>query len=302
MDKHNKIRVWLQAVRAPFFTASVIPVLTGAALVFFRGVAARWDLLPLIVLCAVLFHGATNIANDYFDFKNGVDKPGTPGSSKVIEQRLLEPAQLFRAAWILFGAASLLSLFFIPSRGPGVLVFLGLALLGGYLYTGSPFAYKYLALGDLMVFLLMGPLMVTGTCFILTGAYGRDALAVSLPIGCLVAAILHANNTRDILYDRQARIRTLAGLVGFENAKSIYYFLVGAAYTCSALMIVTGTLPIWSLAVFMTFPAAARNLPTVRKARGASPAALATIDVESAKLHLSFGVLYIATLLLGRWS
>jgi 1,4-dihydroxy-2-naphthoate polyprenyltransferase len=173
------------------------------------------------------------------------------------------------------------------------------ALAGGYLYTGGPRGYKYFALGDFMVFALMGPLMVIGTAVMLTGTYDADVFWVSMPIGLLVTAILHANNLRDIRHDREARIKTLANILGFKAAKIEYILLVVFAYFLTLWMIGKGLLPPWSLGVLLTFPLAADNIRCVVKTPAPSTQALAAIDLKTAQLHLAFGVLYLAGLLLG---
>ena len=68
----NVLRVWLQAVRPFSFTASLVPVLVGAALAFNFQSDAAWSLFPLIVLCSVLFNAGTNTVSDYYDFRNDV--------------------------------------------------------------------------------------------------------------------------------------------------------------------------------------------------------------------------------------
>ena len=113
-----------------------------------------------------------------------------------------------------------IGLVFIAVRGWPILAIGVVGLLGGYFYTAKPVGLKYLALGDLSVFVLMGPLMVVGAYLVMTGEYHHRVLLVSLPIGCLVTAILHANNTRDILHDRQAKVRTMANLLGHRGARS----------------------------------------------------------------------------------
>jgi len=298
----NRPAAWVQAVRAPFFTASLVPVCAGAALTLYYGTPAAWAALPLIILCAVIFHAGTNLINDYYDHVRGVDTAASLGSSKVIQQGLLQPRELLRAGLLLFGLGALLSGAFILLRGPVVLVFLACALLGGYLYTGTPLAYKYAALGDLFVFLLMGPLMVVGTSVILTGLWDGRALAASLPIGFLVAAILHANNLRDIEHDRGAGVRTLANTIGLGPAKRLYALLLGAAYLAVTVMLFDGTLPWLAVSVYATFPLAYRNVKTAGRSRTASAGGLATLDIASARLHLAFGLLYIISLLLGSLS
>ena len=99
---------------------------------------------------------------------------------------------------------SLVGLYLVALRGPAIVVLGLLGLVGGYVYTAPPFQYKYHALGVPLVFLLMGPLMVVGSYFAVTGAWSLTALVLSIPVGLLVAAILHGNEWRDISEDTRA--------------------------------------------------------------------------------------------------
>ena len=81
---------------------------------------------------------------------------------------------------------------------------LGLAsVAAGYFYTASPFSLAYRGLGEVVVFVFMGPVIVVGAYYVQTEAWAWEPFVASLPIGLLVAAILHANNVRDIENDRQ---------------------------------------------------------------------------------------------------
>ena len=98
-----------------------------------------------------------------------------------------------------------------------------LGLIGvplAYGYTAPPLKLAYRGLGELNVFVLMGPLMVLGGFLVHRAAGSRVALTASLPIGCLVAAILHANNLRDLDDDRALGKQTLATIVGPGWAKA----------------------------------------------------------------------------------
>ena len=85
---------YLQATRPFSFTASMVPVLAGAALAFALNDNSKWLLLPLIMICSLLYHAATNLVSDYCDHKKGVDQDYTFGGSRVIQQNLLKPNQL----------------------------------------------------------------------------------------------------------------------------------------------------------------------------------------------------------------
>lgn len=295
----TSFKVRLQAVRAPFFTASVIPVLFAAAYALWHGDPLSWPLTLMTAAGVVCLQAGTNCINDYYDFKKGVDRKDTYGSSRVLVDGLMTPRQVYQEGMALFALGAVLGLGVAFLRGWPV-VGLGLVgLAGGYLYSGKPWGLKYLALGDVMVFMLMGPFLVFGAFYALTGVYSLPAAAASLPIGYLVTAIVHANNIRDIRYDTGAGIRTLAIVLGLSGAKAEYYLLLAAAYVSVALMAVLGALPLYTLVVFLSLPLALANIRTVAAAREDDLGTLAAMDIRTAQLHLLFGLLFITAIGVG---
>ncbi|UCD48938.1 MAG: 1,4-dihydroxy-2-naphthoate octaprenyltransferase [Phycisphaerales bacterium] len=297
--RKGTLAVWLQAVRAFSFPASIVPVAVGTVLAaHFEGSVAWW-LVPFIATASVVMHAATNLVSDYFDYEKGVDKDDTYGGSRVLVSELLTPRQVFIGGMALFAVSCGIGLLFVAVRGWPILA-LGVAgVLGGIFYTARPVGYKYFALGDALVFLLMGPLMVIGSYFVLTGSYRHAVLIASLPVGCLVAAILHANNMRDIQHDRDAHVRTVANLLGHDRARLEYYVLVGGAYVAVVGMIFGGLVSPWGLLVFVTVPLAVKNLQRVIHSQPQQPETIATLDVQTAQLHLAFGLLLSLGILLG---
>jgi len=297
--RKGTLAVWLQAVRAFSFPASIVPVAVGTVLAaHFEGSVAWW-LVPFVAVASVVMHAATNLVNDYFDYEKGVDKDDTYGGSRVLVSELLTPKQVFLGGMALFAVSCGIGLLFIAVRGWPILALGVVGVLGGIFYTARPVGYKYFALGDTLVFLLMGPLMVIGSYYVLTGSYRHAVLIASLPVGCLVAAILHANNMRDIQHDRNAHVRTVANLLGHDRARLEYYFLVGGAYVAVVGMILGGLVSLWGLLVFVTAPLAAKNLQRVIDSQPQQPESIATLDVQTAQLHLAFGLLLSLGILLG---
>lgn len=295
----NHIKIWLQAVRPFSFTASMIPVLLGAAAAFYLEIPARWGLLPLIIIASLAIHGATNLVSDYFDYKKGVDRPETFGSSRVLVEGLLTPRQVLVGGLILFALTAAIGSIFVAIYGMPILLLGLVGILGGFFYCGWPIGFKYLGLGDLGVFILMGPLMVLGSFFVLTGQWSWMAFWLSLPIGALVAAILSANNLRDIAHDRAAGIATTATLLG-NWAKSEYISLLVAAYLLVAAFVWQSQLPPAALITFLTITMAIKNIRAAAKSQPDTPAAIATLDVQTAQLHLLFGLLLFGSMLLSR--
>jgi 1,4-dihydroxy-2-naphthoate octaprenyltransferase len=142
--------------------------------------------------------------------------------------------------------------------------------------------------------------MVIGAFYVLTGTVRWAALLISLPIGSLVAAILSANNLRDIADDTQAGIQTTASLLGRRWAQWEYAALVLSAYLVLIGLVLRQTLPLWSLLVLLTVPFAIKNIRSALAAPPDQPQQIAVLDQQTAALHLAFGVLLIVSLLLGK--
>ncbi|CAA9444361.1 MAG: 1,4-dihydroxy-2-naphthoate polyprenyltransferase [uncultured Rubrobacteraceae bacterium] len=297
--RRGGIGVWWRAVRAYSFPASVAPVLVGAALALESG-NALWGLLPVVLLCSVLFQAGTNAINDYFDFVRGVDEDDPySGSSGVLTKGLLRPSEVFVYGVGLFGAGTLLGIVLLYYRGLPMLLIGVAGLLGGYLYTGGPKGYKYLALGEVLVFVLMGPLSVVGTYLALTGEVSLAVLLASLPVGSLVAAIMAINNHRDAASDRGVGVKTLSNVIGFRASRVENLILPVSAYLFVALAALFGLLSMWTLLVFLSLPLALRNLRDIWISGEESVRELTYLVVRTAQLHLLFGILLSVGITLG---
>ncbi len=298
----SRTKLWFLAARPFSFTASLTPMLLGGVLAWYippPSGSVYWWLLPAVLLAGLLFHVGTNLVSDYYDFVKGVDRKGTMGGSGLLVAGLVAPRAVFRAGLGAFGIGVLLGLVMLLFRGLPLLVLGIVGLLGGFFYCGWPVHYKYRGLGELFVFALMGPLMVIGTHYVLTGMLSGDVFYISLPVGFLVAAILQSNNLRDIADDRESGITTLSMTVGQRIAALEYYAMLAAAYLSVLLMVILGLLPVWTLLVALTAPMAWKVVRKIRDARGRRTPELAPVDVMTAQVHMSFGLLLCAGIALG---
>jgi 1,4-dihydroxy-2-naphthoate octaprenyltransferase len=297
-----KGKIWFRATRPFSFTASVIPCVLGAmlALLVSDGSSA-WYLFPFILVSSVLLHAATNLVSDYFDFIKGVDTKDSFGGSGVLTEGLLQPKQVFNMGILFFTIAFVIGLPIIFARGELILVLGIIGILGGFFYTGWPIGYKYVALGNVFVFILMGPLMVVGTFYALTGNYSADVLYISLPIGCLVTGILQANNLRDIIHDQKANIKTLASVAGNGYAKAEYLTLIIGAYVIVIALVLMKILSPWSLLVLLSLPPAIKNMNQVKGVQVDNTSKIAMLDVQTAQLHLLFGLLLSVSVLISKY-
>ena len=298
----SKGKIWFRATRPFSFTASVTPCILGAMLALLATSSeSLWYLMPFILISSVLLHAATNLVSDYYDFIKGVDTKDSFGGSGVLTEGLLEPKQVFKAGILFFALAFLFGLPIILARGELILVLGIVGILGGFFYSGWPIGYKYVALGNFFVFLLMGPLMVVGTFYSLTGYYSADVVYISLPIGFLVAGILQANNLRDIIHDRKANIKTFASVAGGGYAKAEYLFLIIGAYIVVIALVLMKILSPWSLLVLLSLPPAIKNMNQIKGVQVDDTAKIAMLDVQTAQLHMLFGLLLSASILLSKF-
>ncbi len=230
----------LYEILRPFaFTASVIPVLAGAALAW---VDELWNWPPFIaaLLGAVFLHAGTNIVNEVYDVRKGVDTITSPRASHAIVKGRIKERTALLIAGTFFALAVVVGLYLVWLRGPAIIVLGLLGLVGGWGYTAPPLEYKNRALGVPIVFLLMGPLMVEGAYFAVSGEWSTTALVLSIPIGMLVAAILHGNEWRDIREDSRAGISTISARIGRRWAHYGYVGLVIGAYMVLAVAVIAG--------------------------------------------------------------
>lgn len=291
----KKLALWIRAIRPFSLSGSVIPVTLGAVLALSNG---KFSILYFFmsVIAIVLLHSGVNLLSDRDDFEKKVDTKDSYGSSGVIIENLLQPGQVARMGKYLLILGILLGLIITYKRGWTILLIGAIGAFVGYSYTGKPFAFKYKGLGDILVFLIFGPLMTIGSYYVQMQTITFSALWVSIPIGLLTTAILYANNVRDIIHDKKADIKTLPMMIGREKAKNIYYLLIILSYLLVLIMAVYRQIPYWSLVCFITLPSAFKNIMKLYYSENDS--SIVTLDKETAQLQGQFGILLILSILI----
>jgi 1,4-dihydroxy-2-naphthoate octaprenyltransferase len=244
----------------------------------------------------VLLQIGTNVVNDIYDVRKGIDTITSPRASHALVTGRVKERSAFLLAGTAFAIAVLIGLGLVAVRG-WPLVLLGLAgLVGGWGYTAPPLQYKYRALGLPLVFVLMGPLMVVGGYYTVTGHWSWEAGVLSIPIGLLVTAILHGNEWRDVGEDARAGISTLSIRAGRGVAHQVYVFLIGGAYVALAAAVALTVLPPLSLLAVLSLPWFVRALRASELGASGQQRAIAMIDLQTAQLHAAFGLLLAAGL------
>ncbi len=294
----RKFSAYSEIARPFSFTASTIPVLSAGALAIAQN---KFDAAPFFASLAasVLLHIGTNVTNEIYDVRNGVDSITSPRASQALLKGRLTEHEAFGLIRGSFLLAILFGIALIATRGWPVALLGLVGLVLGYGYTAPPFQYKYKAVGLPIVFVLMGPLMVMGAYYTITGGVNWSSLIVSLPIGLLVTAILHGNEWRDITDDARYGIGTLSALMGRKWAHIVYLSLITGAFITVILAVLLHVLPQTSLLALLSMPFLVYLIGASQLGINGQQRAIAKIDLETAKLHAAFGILYVVGILLG---
>ncbi len=252
----RRVGLWVRAVRAPFFTATVVPVFLGSviALGTLSSAGARaawsWGTFGLVLLGAILAQAGTNLANDYFDHTSRNDelnKLASPfnGGSRTIQAGLLAPWKVLFAALASFLGTIVIGLKLNTTLtgtpfGNSPLLWIGIIGVAlGLLYTMAPIRLGYRGLGEISITLGFGPVMVLGAHFVLTAPHflstgeswaWQAPLLASLPVGILIMLVVWMNQFQDLSADQQVGKNTwvvrladtTGGLVRYERPLRYY--------------------------------------------------------------------------------
>jgi 1,4-dihydroxy-2-naphthoate octaprenyltransferase len=301
----TRIFAKLVIIRGPFLTASIIPVLIGAAWVAARGDGQPfpWLLFVLTLLGAVSLHIAANTLNDYFDWISGADPENNgyflpySGGSRSIELGLITPPALKRVGLAAVGVAGLFGLALLGLGRPLVLLFGAIGAFSAYFYTAPPLrliARK--GLGELLIGLNFGVLLVAGTAYALTGTLSGTSLLLGLPIGLFITAILWINQFPDMPSDRATGKENLVVVLGLEKARYGYLALMVGAFASLVLAVTLELVPATALLMLLALPMAAYTTWWVFRHYGERT--LVRANVGTIALHVVAGLLLTAGLLI----
>ena len=225
----SALRSCLLAARPKTLPAAIVRVWVGCVLAWkLRG---TFD-LPLALatlLSAIAIQIATNFFNDAIDARKGADTERRLGPVRVTASGMMSPRRVMRIAAGFLGVALVCGVFLYQARGwPIVLIGIP-SLFLAYGYTGGPFPLAYRGMGELFVILFFGLVAVTGTVFIQTGLWPREALLLGAQTGLLSAVLISINNFRDREEDASTGKRTFAVRFGPKPAAALIWLEIKLA-------------------------------------------------------------------------
>lgn len=289
-------KVWWRQMRPHTLTASVIPVLIGTAMAAGQ-TDIHWTLFAAMLLASLLIQAATNLFNEYYDFKRGLDTPESVGIGGGIVRDGIAPKTILRLAIGFFTLAILLGAYICLLSSWWIAAVGAISMAVAYLYTGGPFPLAYTPLGELFSGFFMGPVIILIAYYIQLGMLDRNIVLVSIPVAILTGAILMANNIRDLDGDKERGRKTLAILLGRTNAVRFLagMFVVAYVWTLGHALSLRW---FWLFLVLLSIPKAVQ---AVRRFIGKEkPVELMPAMKATAQLHTQFGLLLTVGILIER--
>ena len=252
----SKLKEFFMCTRPHSYPASIAPVLFGAT--YALGYEIKFSILKFILflLACLLIQAATNLFNEYYDYKHGLDKIDSEGISGSIVKGNLSPREVMVGALVLYALAFILGLILTFMTSLYVLLVGLVCMLAGYFYTGGKYPIAYSPFGEVVSGFFMGTIIISLSFYFQTGYVNADIIVVSLPLFIMIGAILLANNIRDLDNDKESGRRTYAILVGRNNAIKTMAISFIVVYLLNVLFIITKYASWWNLLVFVTIPLA----------------------------------------------
>jgi 1,4-dihydroxy-2-naphthoate polyprenyltransferase len=301
----KKLLLLLEELRAPFFTASIVPVLLGAAVAWSNTGHFEFLAFLLTLIAGVCLHAGTNVANDYFDHKSGNDeinvefiRPFT-GGSRLIQKGLLDPRTVLTEAIVLFAIGGLIGLYLAVTKGPAILVLGVVGAFCGFFYTAPPVNIAARGIGELVVGVNFGVLMTLGSYYVQARQFSGSAFLASLPVAILIADVLYINEFPDLVADKAVGKNHIVARLGKEKAVWGYLILTLAAYLSILIPVVTRSVPPYCLLGLVTLPLAVKAL-NVAIINYSDSSKLAPANAATILIHALTGILVAVGFILDR--
>ena len=260
----KSISFWWSNARPISLPQSLLPALTAVALSI--GAAEFNWIAALASVAGVIFlHLGLNLMDDWFDYKEGSAEARAKVANEGFRGRMIKypyltsndatPSQLLKAIAVFMGIAAIMGAVAILARDLKILWWVAAGLVIGVSYSGGPLKLGYRGLGELVIFLMFGPLLMTGAYYAITGAVDWKIGCLSIAVGLLVTNIVYSHSVLDSVPDQKMGKKTMAHLMGSAKGQIVFSALLN---TLPYLIVIAGVIfgemhPAY-LAVLLVFP------------------------------------------------
>lgn len=263
----KKLKIWIECARLRTLPVSLSGVVIAIGVAMWQHV---FNLVPavLCVLFALLAQVVSNMANEYYDFLKGTDKPGRVGPRRGVTEGDITPKKLRNVTFTLLVLDCIVGLCLLPYGGWWMLPVGVVIAIFALAYSAGPYPLSYHGLGEAAVFVFFGIVPVVFTHFVQAHTikpsmeFNPLILLASMSIGFMAVNVLLINNYRDVDDDREANKRTSVVIFGRKPAAAAYlingFVAMGllsplwfGIVVSTAIMPLTGQaelpLPLWTL-------------------------------------------------------
>lgn len=249
----RKGKAWIEAMRLRTIPVSVAGVVTALGLVLSDGYAIRWCAWTLCMLFAVLAQIASNFGNEYFDYKDGLDRPGREGPRRGVTEGDLTPSSMKKATFATLGLACVCGCGLIYWGGWWLIAVGAVTAIAALAYSAGPYPLSRHGLGEVAVVIFFGLVPILLTYWLVSGELpGAAQWCAAIGMGLLGANVLVVNNYRDLEDDKAVGKRTLAVRWGGRAMVGLYAVnaFIGVVLTVPAWIAMNGWLAVIPVAVY----------------------------------------------------
>jgi 1,4-dihydroxy-2-naphthoate octaprenyltransferase len=251
----SPFHAWVLAIRPRTLPAAVAPVIVGTSSAIADGQFAMWPAIAAITV-SLLLQVSVNLANDYFDFRSGIDTGDRRGPPRVSQSGLIAPVRVKKGFTVTLCAAAAVGLYLVSIGGWPVLVIGFVSILATLAYSGGPYPLASHGFGELLVFLFFGFVAVCGTYWVQALDLTTRVVWMAVPVGLLITAILVVNNLRDIPTDGKSGKNTLAVMMGARATRIVYISLLAGAYAVPVFLCLSSLTSRWIVLPLISVPMA----------------------------------------------
>jgi len=247
------ISKWLISTRAAVLIMTFISAAIAGILAYQHG-KFNVGLWLLLAVGLILSHATNNLFNDFTDYIKGVDKDNyfrAQYGPQPLEHGLMTKKQLLTYAIVTGLLALAAGAVLVYVRGGLTLILLGLGAFFVLFYT---YPLKYIALGEVAVLIVWGPLMIGGGYYVITGAWDWNVILASLPYALGVTTVIFGKHIDKYQVDKDKGIHTLPVLLGERAARTLVVLMTGAQYLLVLYLVIIGFFTPVLLVVFLALP------------------------------------------------
>ena len=259
---------WLIATRAAvlvmtFLSAAIAGILAWRDGAFHLG---RWALVAL-GLC--LAHATNNLLNDYTDYARGVDQDNyyrAQYGPQPLVHDLMTKGELLAYAGVTGLMAAAIGAVLVLQTGWTTAALMAAGAFFVLFYT---WPLKHIALGEIAVLLVWGPLMIGGGYYAITGVWRSTVILASLPYALGVCGVILGKHIDKLDADKAKRIHTLPVLLGERVSRGVLLPMLALQYLLVAYLVLTAFFTPVLLVCALALPTFIRLAPMFRQPRPA---------------------------------